>query len=232
MDNRNINTLILTYYGEKNKTESGKYFRDALSIYDEMITGNYLSHTSTGYIDLIAVRNIIILCMNLKDKKFFSAFIKRTDQIVRESQRKEIQLYAKSLYYVLQRDYEKALSYLGKININNFLESLDDNLYFKNDIKKYTIICFTELGYYENALIQIDSYKHFLNYSKIIPKEMKVSSHNFLNLLKEVIFLKMEFDEFRAVQFEQMILQTAGLNNYLREWLLEKSNEILNSGLK
>jgi hypothetical protein len=232
IDKRNINSLILSYYSDKNQIESGKYYHDALMLYNEMLDNNYLSHTRSGYIDSIALRNIVFLCMNLKDEKSFSSFIKRIDYIVKEDQREQIHLYANSLYHVMLNDFEKALSYLSKININSFFDSLDDNLYFKNDIKKYTIVCFVELGYYENALIQIDSYKHFLNYSKIIPESIKFSSHNFLNLLSEVIFLKMEFDEYRSVQLEKKILLQKGkLNSYLYNWLLKKSIEIRKSGL-
>ncbi len=232
LDKRNINQLIINYYVEKNKTEPGRYYREALMIYNDMIDNKYLAHTKSGDISLSIIRNIVFLCMNLKDDKFFASFIKRIDHIVKEDQRGQIHLYANSLYYVLLNDFEKALSFFAKININSFLESVEDNLYFKNDIKIYTIVCFIELGYYENALIQIDSNKHFLNYSRIIPDDVKLSNHNFLNLLSEVIYLKMEFDEYRSVQLEKKVIETIGLNTYLRDWLLEKGNGIRKSGSK
>ncbi|HMS35047.1 MAG TPA: hypothetical protein PKC91_13280 [Ignavibacteria bacterium] len=226
IDKRNINSLILTYYGIKNNNEPGKYYREALKIYNDMIDNNYLSHTRTGYIDLIAVRNIIYLHLNLKEKKPFETFIRRINSIVPPEQRKEILLYANSLYNILLNDFERALSFLFKINFNTFLESVDDNLYFKIDVKKYSIVCLIELGHLETALAQIDSFKHYLNYSGIIPKDIRMRNHKFINLLKEIVSLKMKFDEYKLHLLEKKIGQSNEMNSFLKHWMLEKCREL------
>ena len=228
IDRRNINSLILTYYSKKNNAEPGKYYRHALTIYNEMIDNQYLSHTKTGYIDLIAVRNIIYLNMNLRETKSFEAFIKQINHIVAPDQRKEIFLYASSLYYILLNNFSKALSFLFKINFNTFLESLDDNLYFKIDVKKYTIVCLIEVGYFDNALAQIDSYKHYIDYSRIIPKDIRLRNHKFISLLKQIISLKMKFDEYKLFQLETKISRSNEMNLFMKQWLLGKCLEFSN----
>ncbi len=126
----------------------------------------------------------------------------------------------------MKKDFNAALSLLAKINVKSFLDTVDGNLYFKNDIKKYTIICFIELGYYKNALVQIDSYKHYLNYSGIIPKDMKQRNHNFLNMIRELIILKMKFGDYRLFKLEKKVMLSKDLSNYLKNWFLEKCQEI------
>lgn len=134
-------------------------------------------------------------------------------------------LYANSMYDIMNKDFKKALTLLCKINFNNFLDAIDDNLYFKTDIKRYTLICMYELGYFENALIQIDSYKHYLNYTRIIPGKMKKKNINFLNLLTELIKINHLFDEFKLHKLKIKILNASINDITYREWFLKKISE-------
>jgi hypothetical protein len=59
---------------------------------------------------------------------------------------------------------------------------------------------------------------------------MKSRNYKFLNLLNEVIILKMKFDDYRVHLFGKKIIDAKGMNIYLKEWLLEKSEEIKNDG--
>lgn len=226
MEKRNISSLIINYYEKNKNSEPGKYYSDALMIYMDMIENNYLSFTGSRYGNPIALRNIIILCMHVKDKVAIDTFLRKLNDITAPENRKEIRLYANSMFNITIKDYKTALLFLSKINVNSFLESVDDNMYFKIDIKKYTIMSFIELGYYENALVQIDAFKHYLEYSNIIPKDLKQRNHKMLNLSRELIFLKMKPHEYRLYQLEKKIMQAKDLNSYSKEWLLEKCGEI------
>ncbi len=222
MEKRNISSLIINYYEKNKNSEPGKYYGDALMIYMDMIENNYLSFTGSRYGNPIALRNIIILCMHVKDKVAIATFLRKLNDITAPENRKEIRLYANSMFNITIKDYKTALTFLSKINVNSFLESVDDNMYFKIDIKKYTIISFIELGYLENALVQIDAFKHYLEYSEIIPKDLKQRNHKMLNLCRELIFIKMKPDEYKLIQLEKKIIQAKDLNALSKEWLLEK----------
>lgn len=71
-DKKNIYSLILTYYNQKNSVKK-EFDKECLSLHIEMMN-NVIGGKNSKYIDSIEARNIIILCMNLNEKKIFRSF--------------------------------------------------------------------------------------------------------------------------------------------------------------
>ena len=110
----------------------------------------------------------------------------------------------------------------NNINLNDLLNSTNDNLYFKNDIKILTLKSLYELNAFESAISFIDTYKHFLRKSKLIKEEMRNNYLLFVSSVNELIRLKNNFDEYAFTKFKNRLISAKFTNV---QWILEKLNE-------
>ena len=222
IDKKNIYSVMQVYYINKIAAGDNSGNKDFLKFLLEMLKFNVLSHREGDYININLYRNILILCTMEKEinilKKFISKYIHYVDIESRES----IHAYSNSQLNFLQGKFQKALELCNNINFNNLLNSTNDNLYFKNDIKTLTLKSLYELNAFENAISFIDAYKHFLRKSKLIKEEMRNNYLLFANSVNELIRLNIKFDEYAFTKFKSKISSSKFTNV---QWVLEKLNE-------
>ncbi|MEO8209483.1 MAG: hypothetical protein ABI840_02895 [bacterium] len=228
IDQKNIYSVLQTYCINKIDKGIHSYNKELLGILLEMLKFNVISHKDTGNININLFRNILILCVTIKEinilKKFIGDYIKLVDPESRSS----LSAYSYAHLDFLQKNYEKALELCNKINFNDLLVTTNENLYFKNDIKKLMLVCLFELNSFENAMSLIDAYKHFLNNSRLMKEASKEKTMNFINLVNELLKLKINFDEFKLKKLKNKILQSNKIAN--KDWILEKIDELAASG--
>ena len=188
----------------------------------EMLKFNVLSHKESDFINLNLYRNILILCTMEKETNILKNFISKYIRFVDEQSRESVLAYSNSQLSFLQGNYQKALDLCNHINLNVLLDSTNDNLYFKNDIKTLTLKSLYELNALENAISYIDSYKHFLRKSKLMKEEMRNSYLLFVNSVSELIRLRNKFDEYAFTRFKTRMSSSKFSNVH---WILEKLNE-------
>jgi hypothetical protein len=224
LDKRNIFLMMQTYCQKKITEGKTEYYSNLIKILSEMLENNIETYSKSEYLRLNFCRNFIVVAARTNEAKALESFIAGHIQKVDPENRESIKDFAYANLYFIQKRFSKALEYCNKTQFNELFMSTNDNLYFKNDVKRISLICYYELGYYENALTQIDSYKHFLNNSKLIRDDMRESTHHFLNLTGKLINLKFSFDEYDLEKLLKEILNSKILGN--RDWLLEKVNQL------
>ncbi|MEO8209770.1 MAG: hypothetical protein ABI840_04380, partial [bacterium] len=161
IDKKNIYGMMQTYCINQISKGNISYNKELLNILLEMLKLQIVTQKENDFISLNFYRNIIILCINLKEinilKKFIPEYINRVSTQSRES----TSAYSYAHLNFLQSNFEKALAHCSKINFNDLLTSVNDNLYFKNDVKKIILMCLYELNSLESAISLIDTHKHF-----------------------------------------------------------------------
>lgn len=222
IDKKNIYSVMQVYYINKISGGDNSCNKDFLKFMLEMLKFNVLSHKKSDYIDLNLYRNILILCTMEKEINILKKFISKYIHFVDVQSRESILAYSNSQLNFLQGKFQKALELSNNINLNDLLNSTNDNLYFKNDIKTLTLKSLYELNAFENAISFIDAYRHFLRKSKLIKEEMRNNYLLFANSVSELIRLKIKFDEFAFTKFKTR-LNSAKFTNV--QWILEKLNE-------
>lgn len=222
IDRKNIYSVMQVYYINRISAGDNSRNKDFLKFMLEMLKFNVLSHRESDYIDLNLYRNILILCTMEKEINILKKFISKYIRFVDEQSRDSILAYSNSQLNFLQGKFQNTLDLCNNINLNDLLNSTNDNLYFKNDIKTLTLKSLYELNAFENAISYIDAYRHFLRKSKLIKEEMRNNYLLFVNSVSELIRLKFKFDEYAFTKFKTKIYSSKFTNV---QWILEKLNE-------
>ncbi|MDQ3020851.1 MAG: hypothetical protein M3R36_09815 [Bacteroidota bacterium] len=195
-----------------NKIDSGNesYNKELLNILLEMLKFNVVSHKD-DLIHLNLYRNVILVCSKLKEIDILEKFISDYIGFIRFESSMSMSAYSFAYLNFHKGNFEKALNLCNEINFTDLLVSTNENLFFKNDIKKLTLMCLYELNSLENAISHIDAYKHFLNSPRIIKEVRRKKYINFLNLVNQLINLKNNFDDYKLVKFKNEDLNTKEL---------------------
>ncbi|HMQ69597.1 MAG TPA: hypothetical protein PKA90_11720 [Ignavibacteria bacterium] len=224
IDRKNIYSMFQTFCSNKIDKGFDNYNKELLNILIEMLKQNILSHKGNSYIDLNLYRNIIVLCVTLRQTSVLRDFIHKYLKLSNPESREDLSVYSYAHLEFLQKNYEKTLMHCAKIDFNDLLSSANENLYFKNDIRKLIMFSLYELNSNESALSHIDAYKHFLKSSKLIKDDLRNRFNQFLNFVNELIKLRLRFDEYKILKLKEKIQMSTEIMN--KGWLLEKLNEL------
>lgn len=223
IDKKNIYSVMQVFYIDKIDGGDTSYNRKFLNFMLEMLKFNVLSHKKKDFINLNLYRNILILCLLTNEIKILKKFISDYIDFVNEESRSSVYAYSHAHLNFLQGNFEKTLEHCNKINFNDFLISTNDNLYFKNDIKCLMLKSLYELNYFETALSNIETFRHFLRNSRLIRETRRRKFDNFLNFVNELIKHKMNFDEFKFKKLQKKFENEKDLMH--QDWLTEKLKE-------
>lgn len=224
IDKKNIYSVMQVYYIDKIDEGNDSYNKEFLNFLLEMTKFNILSHTENNNIGLNLYRNILILSFMQGEIKIMKKFISEYIDHVSEESRECILHFSNAHLDFLQGNFEKSLMMCSKIEFNSLLNSTNDNLFFKNDIKTLTLKCLYELNYFENAFAGIDAFKHFLKKSKLIKELTRKKYLKFLGYLLDLIRLKMNFDEYNFEDIKKKFMNEKYLQQ--KKWIALKIKEL------
>jgi hypothetical protein len=112
-------------------------------------------------------------------------------------------------------DPDQALDYFSRTNFPNFI--------MKVQVKIHLLQLYFEKEYYEQAVLMIDTFKHYLAREKSIKDSMKVSIFEFLKITGELIKLKTEIPgndrNFRLDKLKQDIENMSNNRFGIKLWL-------------
>lgn len=226
IDRKNLYSVMQVYYLNKIDSGDNSYNKEYLDVLLEMLRFNVLSHKEKNFINLNLYRNILILCSMLKETEILKKFISKYTNFVAPESRDTVLAYSNAHLYYLQGNYERTLELCSKIEFNNLLMSTNENLFFKIDIKVLILKCLYVLDSFENLISHIDTFKHFLNNSRLIKDSRRKKFMNFLNYTNDLIRLKISFNEYKFTDIKKKLINKKDVLH--SEWLIEKLNEIHN----
>jgi len=224
IDQKNIYSMMQTYCINKIGNGIFKYNKILLDILLEMLKFNVISHLEKDVININLYRNILILCVTLNEIKILKKFISDYINCVDSKSRMSIKAYSNAHINFLQKNFEKTLELCNEINFNDLLATTNENLYFKNDIKKIMLVSLYELDSFESAFSIIDAHKHFLSNSKLLKENQKEKIMFFLNFVNDMIKLKINFDDFKLIKLKEKA--TTNKELIYKEWILNKLDDI------
>lgn len=225
IDKKNIYSVMQTYYDNKIKEGETGYNRELLNLLLEMLEFNVLSHNRKNSIHLNLYRNILILCFKLNEREKLKKFVSGYLKFVRSESRSSISAYSLAHLNFLEGNFEDALMQCHRINFNNLLITTNENLYFKIDVKSLILKCLYELDSIESALAHLNTYKHFLNNSKIIKESSREKHMLFLKFVNEMIILRYNFDEFKLMNLKKKVMNSKDLPG--SEWVMGKLGSLI-----
>ncbi|MDQ3021424.1 MAG: hypothetical protein M3R36_12775 [Bacteroidota bacterium] len=146
VDRKNIYAMMQTYCQEKMAKGKTIYREKNLDMMIEMLETNTAASAETEYFNLNFCRNLIVLAFLNKKTNVIEDFISKYLSSVNPVNRESIEHYAHAHLHYLRNRFLEALEECNKISFDELFVSTNDNMYFKNDVKKLTLICCYELN--------------------------------------------------------------------------------------
>ena len=223
-DKKNIYSIMQIYYDNKIRSGDISCNFQLLNLLLEMLKHKVISHNRKNSISLNLYRNILILCFKLKEKVKLKYFITEYLKFVRTESRSTISAYSSAHLNFLENNFEEALVMCQRIDFSKLLTTTNENLYFKIDVRTLMLKCFYELRSFESALSHLQTFRHFLNNSKIIKESSKENLMFIIRAVNEMISLNFNYDEYKMVQLKKRIMTSK--DNPGTEWIERKIIEI------
>lgn len=170
----------------------------------------------TGYMEPYFFTSIVRNASNLKEFNWLDDFIKSYKNKLDPELVEEITHYSLAIVEFDKGNYEKSLKHLSTIN--------PKSLNMKLDVKNLSILNHYELGYNEELISQIDTYKHFLHRDKNTADSLKQRDTNFIKFVSALVRIKLNEKSESVLNLKKEIEETHYFN--LKEWLLEKVEEL------
>lgn len=186
-------------------------------MYNKMLEDDIWSPPKKGNKMAIVLYRLIIhnfTAMNkLEDAERF--IIKYTEHI--NSDNKEtFSNYGFALIKFKRRNFEKALEYISKADMQFFL--------FKYDIRNLYLMIYFELNYPDEAYSLLDSYKHFLKNNKNVSDERRLENKKFVDYFGKLLSVKVSGNKTELRRIEKFLSSEKSIR--CKDWLLEKIEEL------
>jgi hypothetical protein len=213
-DELNITYIVLQNYFVAQVKKGLKAFKlDAFEMQKEVISGGF--HLSGDRIHIFTFLNIVSEAVSVGETRWAENFIDENRKLLDP----EYEFDAVNLSYAKcefsRREYEKALSRLGKINM--------EYSHFKLSVRTLMLMIYYELGAFDAAISMLDSYRHFISRERLLPKLDKQNRMEFAKHFKEITDLKTGMS--KDIDSAKLSIESTG-SFAEKEWFLEKLDEL------
>ena len=204
-------TILSNYAAERTEKGVPGFPEEILSVNLEIIKKDLTEQYISGFLFV----NIVTLFLKFKRINALNRFIKENSVKLNPEIREAVLNYCYSCLAFYNKDFEKAIGHLSKINF--------DHYQLKFSIKNLTLKIYFEQKHYEATYSLMDSYRHILKRETEIPDSIKKTISAFLKFLKELTDIK------TGKKTNEKQILTKEIKNSSpaeKQWLLEKINEL------
>ncbi|MEO8514608.1 MAG: hypothetical protein ABI543_13690 [Ignavibacteria bacterium] len=113
-------------------------------------------------------------------------------------------------------DFEKALGYISRVSYQD--------LYYKLEVRYYTLMIYYELSMFNEAYDLIESYRKFMIKNKLLNTQLNSKHLTFIKFSKELLRLKSTGNTKKIPQIEKAIKNAKYILH--SPWLLKKLEEL------
>lgn len=196
------------------KIEKGevKYSKDLFEAYRQMLQKGLCSYSPGGKFILRIFRNIVHTAVLVKKTGWLEKFIDDYAPSLPDPSQNNMKNLAEAMLQFEKGNFGVSLKKLNSIDYDLF--------HFKIDLKNLQIRLYYELGYTEELISAIDSYRHFIAASKYISPRYKIMCSGFINNTSKLIKAKSSGSEDEVLWLKAKIHKTNGA--LYRDWFIEK----------
>jgi hypothetical protein len=160
--------------------------------------------------------NMLTTALALNKIDWAEKFVKKYINYLIPSSKENMLLYSNARLAFEKGDYDTALEYCSKVNIEYFM--------MKIRIRVIVMKIYYERKQYEAALSAIDTFRHFLKNSRNLT-ETRISNYdNFNKLLSQLIKYNTNPSEEKLADLKERLRLTPNVSS--KEWLQEKIDEL------
>lgn len=175
------------------------------------IKNKYYQNNNTEHLPHEYFRNFLLHGVRLKKFDWVNDFIHENYMKVHPADRENMKQLGFAYLNFNTAQYDEALGNINRISPDFFA--------FKLDIKNLTVQIFYELGYFEDALVQIKSYKEYLRKDKLLNMEKRKRYFSFLKFTENLVlnragskdtdagYLKYRISTHKATAFKPWLME-------------------------
>lgn len=209
--------ILINYCIDRTNINDRQYYKDLFGLYNRKLNDGLFQDLQVGNFPINNFRDYIFVALQLEKldwiKWFIEKYSKELPQKVRDD---EINLSWGIVYYH-EQDYAKALEYLNRVAGDNYIHY--------SDSKYYKMRLYYETEDFENALMEIDNYKHYHRTHKEIPDTFKRNYKFFLNDFTRLMNVKLKGGREDAELLKHDLINKA--QSPRRMWVIRKLDEML-----
>ncbi len=193
-----------------------KFKREAFEIRKKTVEEDLLSFNSDGNIRASEFRSTFIDALNMNEvdwaEKFATEYLPRLNPTIQQ----DIDSYCKARIAYERRDYDKAIVFAGKVNINQIL--------FKLDMKNLTAKIYYDTESVEPLISALNSYYQLIHNTDKTAETIIKRHEGFVKYLRKLSRVK--FDNKDKDDLELMRKRIDKENVTSRTWLMKKIGEL------
>lgn len=217
-DNNFLHARLIDYWVLKKNLGVQSSFdidKEIFIVNEIYIKNGYYKTESSEYIPFDIYRNVLLSCITVKKLSYMEEFINVYSKKLIPEHITNIEGYSHALLCFERGLFSKALNYLNKIKIDQFV--------YKLDMKNLQLKIYYELAQYESAISIIDTYKHFLSNNTLISESRKLLHYNFVNYTHKLIQYRSGSRKINLLYLADKV--KVSKNIFDKNWILEKIYE-------
>ena len=204
--------------------EKDFFKKESIGLLFKYFKNNYFNVDNNEYIGEVEFSNFIVRAYSIKEYEMIKLFIENNSSKLKTSESADMINYGFAYYYLGKKNYRKVLKHINNIDK-------------KNPTIKFDIINIEIRVYYElNKIEMLNETIH--NYRKIILKDKDSTGADKEGILKLLSYLNMLIKIKNKTDQSNLIYDAGYFKNLikkehifaLKNWLIEKSDEIMVSG--
>lgn len=196
------------------KVDNGNldFLKERFEIVNEVLSRGF--HLKDGCIIPDMYISMANNALMLKEFDWAEDFIQKYKVNLPEEEKRSYELLALSTLYMFKGNYDEALKYLSRVKFRKY--------YDKFKIKALNLMIYYEAGYFEEAFLLADSYRHFISKYRSVTPYVKDRTNNFIKQVLQMIKFRLKQAESpKITDFESCTIM-------YRPWLIRKINEATN----
>lgn len=203
----------------QNKTNLHEFSEEQFKINDRSLKLGVYKWRKEDDFHISHFRNIVLTALSLNHLDWLEDFIHGYSDELNINLRDNMKLYCLALLYHARKEYGKALENLIRVKYDFFM--------FKIDIKNLYFRIYYETDQTEQCFSVLDSMKHYISYTKDLNSFFKKRNNAFIRYAGELLRIKSSGNHKIIDEFIFRIRNEKSIES--RRWLIEKSQELLNS---
>lgn len=212
-DERSVHiSNLISYCTGRAARGIGEFNDELFNLIELIIKNEYYKDSKTSHLGYDYFRNFFLHGLRLKKYDWVKEFIMKNYKKVNPHERENMKNLGLAHLCFNQGNFCGALDHISKINIDHFI--------FKFEARNLTVRIFYELGYTEEALSQIKSYKEYLRKDRLLNPETRKRYINFLKVLEKLVLSKAGTENIDLGYIRHRLDSTANIS--FKPWLEEK----------
>lgn len=190
---------------------------ELFNMYKFTLEKNVYSNDGTGKITFIEFIAMLFTALRIKEYTWAESFVDKYKHKLPENEKQNAANFSYARLNFERGNFSKANEYLSKVHF--------EALFYKIWVKGLQIRIYYEMGWLNEAMNQIDSYRHFLSSNPLLTKQNVRANTNFIRLTKRLIAAK-TYPEKKDIDTLRMDVEKEMSVNS-KEWLLAKVDELI-----